>query len=121
MGANVLRDNGRRSVTRRENGARGHLDALVVVRHAVDVAVMVDGEGHAVQGLGAHHAAEAARVVGVPEGLQDLGTRNDIPEFQFLVKVQKKKIQNGAGESDWLGWACCGCLRGTNMVKSLLS
>ena len=39
---------------------------------------MVDGEGHAIQGLGAHHAAEAAGVVRVPESLQDLRTQKDI-------------------------------------------
>lgn len=38
--------------------------------------MMVDGEGHAVQRLGAHHAAEAAGVVRVPESLQDLRTQN---------------------------------------------
>lgn len=122
LGANVLQGNGRRSVIWRENvpecNRGGHLNALVVVRHAVDVAVMVDGEGHAVQGLGAHHAAEAAGVVGVPQSLQDLGTQNHILEFQFLFPKKKTQTQNGAGGSDRL---CCGYLCGTNMVKSLLS
>lgn len=80
MGAKVLRDD-RRRVTQRGRGCvpecnwggGGNGNALVVVGHAVDVAVVVDGEGNAVQGLGAHHAAEAAGVVRVPEGLQDLG------------------------------------------------
>lgn len=46
---------------------------------------MVDGEGHAVQGLGAHHAAEAAGVVRVPESLQDLRTQNDIQVIPVFV------------------------------------
>lgn len=49
--------------------------SLVVVGDTVDVAVLVHGERHPVQGLGAHHAAEAARVVGVTESLQDLRAR----------------------------------------------
>lgn len=63
------------------------LNALVVVRHAVDVAVVVDGEGNAIQGLGAHHAAEAAGVVRVPESLKDLRTQTktiETPYFQFI-------------------------------------
>lgn len=47
--------------------------SLVVVAHAVDVAVMIDGEGNSVQSLGANHAAETAGVVRVAQGLQDLG------------------------------------------------
>lgn len=46
--------------------------SLVVVADAVDVAVVVDGEGNAVQSLGANDAAEAAGVVGVAQSLQDL-------------------------------------------------
>lgn len=91
---------------------------------------MVDGEGHAVQGLGAHHAAEAAGVVRVPESLQDLRTQNDIHVsgvpvflcFVFVVFVVVKppppKKKYGAGGSASLGCSCCGYLRGTNMVKA---
>lgn len=94
LGAKVLQDNGKKcyggkkmaqdatgSPSKSMAGARprSDLNALVVVRHAVDVAVMVDGEGHAVQRLGAHHAAEAAGVVRVPESLQDLRTQNNPP------------------------------------------
>lgn len=46
--------------------------SLVVVGHAVDAAVVVHGERHPVQRLGADHAAEAAGMVRVPQGLQDL-------------------------------------------------
>lgn len=46
--------------------------SLVVVCYAVDVAVLVHREGDPVQCLGAHHAAEAARVVRVAHRLQDL-------------------------------------------------
>lgn len=46
--------------------------SLVVVRHAVDVAVMVHGERHPIQSLGAHHTAKTAGMVRVPKSLQDL-------------------------------------------------
>ena len=49
--------------------------SLVVVQDAVDIAVLVHGEGDPVQRLGAHHAAEAARMVRVAQRLQDLVTR----------------------------------------------
>ena len=54
--------------------------SLVVVCHTVDAAVMVHGERNPVQSLGAHHAAETAGVVRVPQSLQDLtrNTRNDV-------------------------------------------
>lgn len=102
LGAKVLRDN-TRSVTWGKgcqngpecNGGRPRahsevmprsFNALVVVRHAVDVAVVVDGEGNAIQGLGAHHAAEAAGVVRVPESLEDLRTQTTVesPYFQLI-------------------------------------
>lgn len=53
---------------------------LVVVCHAIDVAVMIDSKRNTVQSLGANHTAEAAGVVRVAEGLQDLrnGENNQI-------------------------------------------
>lgn len=45
----------------------------MVVPDAVDVALRVHREGHPVQALVAHGAPEAARVVGLAQGLQDLG------------------------------------------------
>ncbi len=52
-------------------GALGREDAVEVV-DAVDLVVEVHGEGHAVQALVAHAAAEAAGMVRLPHGLQDL-------------------------------------------------
>lgn len=51
--------------------------SLVVVRHTVDVAVMVHGERHPIQSLGANHTAKTAGVVRVPESLQDLRIQNN--------------------------------------------
>lgn len=95
----------------------GSRDPLVVVGHAVDVAVVVDGEGHAVQRLGAHHAAEAAGVVRVPEGLQDLRRRKTTvrrPHSRFIFHPERRR---------WIGrprllcfW--CGYLCSANMVKT---
>lgn len=45
----------------------------VIVSDTVDVAVHVHSEGHPVKALIAHRAPEAAWVVGLPEGLEDLG------------------------------------------------
>lgn len=45
----------------------------MIVSDTVDVVLHVHGEGHAIQALVAHGAPEAARVVGLAEGLQDLG------------------------------------------------
>ena len=53
-------------------------DSPVVVVDAVDLVVDVDGEGHAVQALVTDAAAEAARVVGLAHGVQDL-TESHIP------------------------------------------
>lgn len=50
--------------------------SLVVVADAVDVAVVVDGEGNAVQSLGANDTAKTAGVVGVAKSLQDLRRRH---------------------------------------------
>ena len=44
----------------------------VVVLHAVDVVLHIHGEGNAVQALLTHHTAEAARVVGLAQRLEDL-------------------------------------------------
>lgn len=44
----------------------------VIVSDTVDVVVHVHSEGHPVKALVAHGAPEAARVVGLPEGLEDL-------------------------------------------------
>lgn len=45
----------------------------VIISDTVDVVLHVHSEGHPVQALVAHRAPEAARVVGLPKGLQDLG------------------------------------------------
>lgn len=45
----------------------------VIVSDTVDVVVHVHSEGHPVEALVAHGAPEAAWVVGLPEGLEDLG------------------------------------------------
>lgn len=45
----------------------------VIVSDTVDVVVHVHSEGHPVEALIAHGAPEAAWVVGLPEGLEDLG------------------------------------------------
>lgn len=113
LGAKVLQENRKKrylgggEMSQNATGWGSDLNALVVVGHAVDVAVMVDGEGHAVQGLGAHHAAEAAGVVRVPESLQDL--KRDIPVSAgpgFVLEFFLN-LQNGAGGSDWLGCSWC--------------
>lgn len=52
-------------------GANGGKQRVVVV-DAVNFGIHVDGEGDAVQALVADAAAEAARVVRLPHGLQDL-------------------------------------------------
>lgn len=45
----------------------------VIVSDTVDVVLHIHSEGHPIQALIAHGAPEAAWVVGLPEGLQDLG------------------------------------------------
>ena len=44
----------------------------MIVLHAVDLVLDVDGEGHAVETLVTATAAETARVVGLAHRLQDL-------------------------------------------------
>lgn len=52
---------------------------LVVISDTVDLVLRVHGEGHPVQTLVTDDAAEAAGVVGLPEGLQDLGAERKRP------------------------------------------
>lgn len=47
--------------------------------------MLVHCERDPVQGLGAHHAAEAAGVVRVPDGLQDLGTKTSQNILQLVT------------------------------------
>lgn len=45
----------------------------VIISDTVDVVLHVHSEGHPIQALIAYRASEAAWVVGLPKGLQDLG------------------------------------------------
>lgn len=74
--------------------------SLVVVADAVDVAVVVDGEGNAVQGLGANHAAEAAGVVGVAQSLQDLRRRHS-----SITTASEQEVQCLFIHSKFISWA----------------
>lgn len=51
----------------------------MVISDTVDLVLGVHGEGHPVQTLVTDDAAEAAGVVGLPEGLQDLGAEKKRP------------------------------------------
>lgn len=73
--------------------------------------MVVDGEGHAVQRLGAHHAAEAAGMVRVPESLQDLGTRKRQSGGRIPSLLPPKDQDRASRVS----------LCSANMVKNLLS
>lgn len=73
----------RRVTSKGGRGGAYEMRVLVVVGHAVDVAVLVHGERHPVQGLGAHHAAEAAGVVRVAQRLQDLRPQMTTLETPF--------------------------------------
>lgn len=55
----------------------------VIVSDAVDVVLHVHSEGHPIQALVAHGAPEAAWVIGLPKGLEDLGVRG--PEGSVRV------------------------------------
>lgn len=58
----------------------------VIISDTVDVVLHVHSEGHPVQALIAYRASEAAWVVGLPEGLQDLGAGGT--EGSVQVKAQ---------------------------------
>lgn len=45
----------------------------MIVSDTVDVVLHVHSEGHPIQALIAHRAPEAAWMVGLPKGLEDLG------------------------------------------------
>lgn len=45
----------------------------MIVSDTVDVVLHVHSEGHPVQALVAHGAPETAGVIGLPQGLEDLG------------------------------------------------
>lgn len=57
---------------RRGSPAPRRRDSRVIVSDTVDVVLHVHCEGHPVQALVAHRAPEAAWVIGLPKGLQDL-------------------------------------------------
>ena len=59
----------------------------MIVLHAVDLVLDVDGEGHAVETLVTATAAETARVVGLAHRLQDL---------QHTTKRLVKAVRNSA-------------------------
>lgn len=82
------------SRTRSRTGSSGRR-SLVVVADAVDVAVVVDGEGNAVQSLGANDAAEAAGVVGVAQGLQDLEEATQGHAGQAMMVLREAFISIG--------------------------
>ena len=65
------------SVARTRGPSPPHPSSLVVISDTVDLVLGVHGEGHPVQALVADDAAEAAGVVGLPEGLQDLGAEGE--------------------------------------------
>lgn len=48
------------------------LSLRVVVHDTVDVVLNVHGEGHSIETLFTHHAAETARMVGLAQRLEDL-------------------------------------------------
>lgn len=56
----------------------------MIVSDTVDVVLHVHSEGHPVQALIAHGAPEAAWVIGLPKGLEDLGVRG--PEGSVQVE-----------------------------------
>ena len=49
----------------------------MVIPDTVDLVLRVHSEGHPVQTLITDDAAEAAGVVGLPQGLQDLGVQKE--------------------------------------------
>lgn len=63
----------------------------MIVSDAVDVVVSVHGEGHTVQALVTHGTPEAAWVVGLAQGLQDLGAGGTEQSVQVGGSAQPPK------------------------------
>lgn len=66
--------------------ARGSRPSLlVVISDAVNPIVRVHGEGHSVQTLVTDDTAETSGVVGLPQGLQDLGAKRTRPGLSGML------------------------------------
>lgn len=59
----------------------------MVVFETVDLVLGVHGEGHSVKALVTDDTAETARVVGLPEGLQDLSTE------EWLTNIWTSRLE----------------------------